>query len=159
MAISNFVKGLEPIIEIAAKRAGITLEQGNVVVHNYFKSLRKFLDDVRVPIIDIPFGTFKFSKRKMSQSISKRKYHKENGNNVDSRMEELRDKIYDLILTRYDEEDKDISTKKWYNKTWTRTIGRLRGELDLLEDQKKVKKASESRKSKKDKEKSQRQEK
>lgn len=52
-----YLKKLRPILNRVGKKHNITIEEGEFIIHSYFKSIRDKLFDARMPTVHIPcFG-------------------------------------------------------------------------------------------------------
>ena len=114
MVDSNFLRGLAPLIEKVCTKHNISLLHGKIIIHHYFKSLRDYLEDPRIPTVYLPWGQFRFSVSKMQKAIYKIDYFRREKGFYVKKITESKKKFWIELLRRCQEESCKIPTyMKW----------------------------------------------
>lgn len=144
---TNFLRGLNPIIEKLSEELDIPQEHIELLVDNYFKKLRLALNDPRVPKIKIPWGEFRLSTKKIVQKQVLAETNKKRwGTTVPEKIAALRKRFIQKLLHRDRQEGCQVDTyKEWHTVRHREEMARIRKEERELSEKWRIEKRTKKK--------------
>lgn len=122
----KYLRKLRPILNKVGKKHGITVEEGELIIDEFFKSFKNAINDPRIPKVKFPcFGTFKPKRSFIYRSLKASIYFHRLGGSTREYINARVKRLWPVRNRLIEEERGGYTYLKWKKKAFKEHIQKL----------------------------------